>query len=77
MRLAHAPWLVALSILCSGCALFEDAGRNACFGLCSAVETHQENKRNRRWAELAWQETCPSLPPGQLTVAVTPVPRSS
>jgi hypothetical protein len=44
MRLAHAPWLVGLSILCSGCALFRDAAPNAGPGVQAVVEPQQPAK---------------------------------
>ena len=67
MRIAHAPWLIALSLLGSGCALVEDGSRNICYSICSTIETHKEKKRNREWAESAWVDVCGSLAPEQRT----------
>ena len=50
----YALPLLGLSFLSSGCALFDDAHRNACLGFCSPFHKHKEEARNRRWAEAAW-----------------------
>ncbi|MBI1830580.1 MAG: hypothetical protein HYR84_03910, partial [Planctomycetes bacterium] len=56
MKLAVALSLAGLGILCSGCALVQDARRNLCVSVCSPFEAHREQARNRRWAEAAWQQ---------------------
>jgi hypothetical protein len=54
MRPARALLLLGLSIVSSGCALMEDATRNAYVALSTPYEVHREIARNRRWAEAAW-----------------------
>ena len=58
MRPALALSLFGLSILCSGCALFEDANRNLIGAVTTPFEMHKEIARNKRWAETAWQKSC-------------------
>src|SRR5207253_2095221 len=38
---------------------------NTCFSLCSAGEMDREARRNRQWAQAAWQKAWVTLPPGQ------------
>jgi hypothetical protein len=63
MRPSFAILLLGLSILCSGCALVDDATRNVCLSLTTPVEMHREVARNRKWAEIAWAEVCRSSGP--------------
>jgi hypothetical protein len=58
MRSLRALFLFSLGLLSCGCALVEDSGRN--IGLCftRSREARQEWRRNYRWADRAWAETC-------------------
>lgn len=58
MRPAVVFALFGLCFLTSGCALVEDATRNTLVTLARPVERHHEWKRNRAWAEQAWQQVC-------------------
>jgi hypothetical protein len=67
MRPALALSLFGLNMLCSGCALFEDANRNLLGAVTTPIETHKEIARNRRWADTAWQKTCVDSGPRQFS----------
>lgn len=56
MRPAIALALCGWTMLCSGCALIHDGGRNLCHAVCAPLQTHRENARNRRWADQAWRQ---------------------
>ena len=56
-----------LSLVCSGCALIEDANRNLLVALTTPIETHKEIARNKRWAETAWQKICMNSGPRQFS----------
>jgi hypothetical protein len=54
--------LFGWSMLCSGCALMEDAARNSIQAIRTPIEEHRESARNRRWAEAAWESVCSAGP---------------
>src|SRR5207253_2989079 len=56
MRRALALALFGLSTFGSGCALIEDASRNACVSILTPVEKRREWSRNYQWAEAAWEQ---------------------
>jgi hypothetical protein len=58
MKPTQAILLLGLSIACSGCALVQDACRNAWVNCSTPYEEHRETARNREWAEAALQTAC-------------------
>src|SRR5437868_5404066 len=58
MRPAIVLLLLGWSAAASGCALVEDASRNAYVSFARPLEAQREKARNREWAEAAWILTC-------------------
>lgn len=50
---------LGLCLLSSSCALIEDGHHNICYSISTAIHTHKEKERNRRWAECAWCQVQP------------------
>jgi hypothetical protein len=71
MRRALALSWIGVSIVCSGCALVEDATRNVVVGVTAPIETHREVARNKAWAEAAWQKVCSSGGPREFSADYT------